>query len=186
MGIIMDYMRFAVANGRPPPSNRLLENPLTKFLPILRHSKPVKPEDVFWMAPIEEATLLYSIASIANYSAEPIENIKLCVESSVWSAPVELIGWSNLPQSVEATQKEHTHHITIGRLEPGQSVEVVFRGHKLVRPHEVTIASAWTFDKTKVAMLMSVILLLTVVLYYGDILTAKLCRLGSIRRIWHR
>jgi len=181
MGIIMDYVRLAVAKGGTPPDH-VNENPLDRLQAVVPHKDAPQVGDMFQMDPISEATLPYSIASIGNLSSEPIENVRVSVASSIWSAPVELVGWSDLPQLADATQKGHNHHITIERLEPGQSIEIVFRGHKLLRANEVSVVCSWIFDKTKIAVLMALILVLTIAVYYGDILSLKFSRLVGSRK----
>jgi len=75
------------------------------------------------------------------------------------------------------------YHITIERLEPDQSIEFVFRGHTLLRETGISVSSSWNFDKEKIGKWMLVILLVVVVLYYGDVLVAQVKRFSnSLRR----
>jgi uncharacterized membrane protein YdfJ with MMPL/SSD domain len=116
---------------------------------------------------------VYSIISIANNSSAPIENIRINVANSPLTGAVTLIGWSNIPQSVDSTEKNDNYHITIERLDPKKSIEVVFRGHKALRKTDIGITSAWTFDRTKVGIFVSATVLLALTVYFGDHLTAK-------------
>ncbi len=85
-----------------------------------------------------------------------------------------LVGWSNIPQYVEATEKNKNYHITIERLDPHQSIEFIFRGHKTIHESEIGIASSWTFDKAKVAIFVLCTLVVILAFYYGDYLHIRL------------
>ncbi len=173
MPIVMDYVRLATAR-RIGLSGYLKENPLVKLEAIVpRSNPPLFMSDSFRLDAVAEATFVYSIVSIGNHSSEPVENVRVSVGNSFWSGPVTLVGWSNIPQSVDSVESNHNYHLTLERLEPDQSVEIVFRGHKLLREHEVSVTSSWNFDRTKVGIWMSVTLLLTILIYYGDTLSAK-------------
>jgi hypothetical protein len=174
--IAMNYNRLALDRGFV----RLKENPLARCREIIPRHDPPQYADAVLLNTFSQATFVYSIVSVGNYSSEPIENIRLNVANSFWSPPVKLVGWSDVPQALDGLEKSQGYRVSIERLEPNQSVELVFRGHSLLRESQVSLASSWTFDKTRIALWMIVIFVLTVVLYCGDYLAAKVK--AAIRR----
>ena len=171
--IAMNWARLAMQRGIGHWDYRLKENPLAKFQEIIPERDPPQWTDAAQMDLVAQATYVYSIVSVANYSSQPLENVKLSVPNSLWSGPVTLVGWSDVPQSVDSAEKSEGYHITIERLEPQQSIEIVFRGHKLLRETGISVSSSWTFDKSNIGTWMFITLLLVVVLYYGDVLATK-------------
>lgn len=169
----MNWARLAMQKGIGQWDYRLKENPLIKLQEIIPQPDPPQWADAARMDLITEATFVYSIVSVANYSSQPLENVKLSVPNSIWSGPVTLVGWSDLPQSVDSVEKSQGYHITIERLEPQQSLEIVFRGHKLLRESEMSVSASWSFDKAKIGTCMCITLVLVVVLYFGDVLVTK-------------
>lgn len=150
--------------------NSIEENPLLRLQTLMPHTDRPQFGDLPRVAAVAEATFVYSIISVANRSSEPIEDIRVSIANSIFSGGVTLIGWSNIPQYVEATEKNENYHITIERLDPHQSIEIVFRGHKVLHEADLGIASSWTFDKAKVGIFVFCTLLISLAFYFGDYL----------------
>ena len=170
--ILFDEMALGQERGLEPGSH-IEENPLLKLQALMPHTDHPQVGDIFRLAAVAEATFVYSIVSVANRSSEPIENIRVSIANSTFSGGVMLIGWSNIPQYVDAVEKNKNYHITVERLDPNQSIEIVFRGHKALHKTDIGIASAWTFDKIKVGIFVFATLLVALKIYFGDHLTAK-------------
>jgi len=153
-------------------ANSVDENPLLIIQALMPHTEAPQFGDAARLDAISDATFIHSIVSIANTSSEPIENIRLSVANSIFSGGVSLVGWSDVPQYVEALEKNRNYHITIERLDPNQSIEFVFSGHKTLHESDLGIASSWTLDKSTVAAVVFIILLLAMVFYFGDYLHA--------------
>lgn len=181
LAITLDIVRLAMERGVGQFDYRLMENPLAKFQQIIpprdpRQEHPQFVSDGTKLDLIAQATYVYSIVSVANSSSQPLENVRLNVPNSFWSGSVSLVGWSDVPQSVDSIEKNEGYHITVERLEPQQSIEFVFRGHKVLRKTGISVSTSWNFDKVSIGIGMLVTLLLVVTLYYGDFLAAKLRR----------
>jgi hypothetical protein len=165
--ISFDEMTVARERGLEP-GRHIEENPLLKLQSLMPHTDHPQFADTFRVAAVAEATFVYSIVSVANMSSEPIENIRVSIPTSTFSGGVMLIGWSNIPQFVDATEKNKNYHIMVERLDPNQSIEIVFRGHKALHRPDVGITSTWTFDKTKVGIFVFATMLLALAIFFGD------------------
>jgi len=163
--------------------NSIGENPLLRLQTMMPHTERPQIGDWPRVVAVAEAAFVYSIISVANQSSEPIENIRVSVANSIFSGGVTLIGWSNIPQYVEATEKNKNYHITIERLDPHQSVEIVFRGHKFLHETDLGIASSWTFDKAIVGIFVFCTLLVSLVFYFGDYLHVRVKSI--LLRLYH-
>jgi hypothetical protein len=170
-GVFLDSCFLASERGLNP-GDAIDQNPLTKLQEVMPHNPLPQFGDSVRLGKISEATCVYSILSVANPHSEPIENIRISVANSQFTGPVTLIGWSNIPQIVESVERNNNYHVTIERLDPNQSIEIVFRGHKMLHENDVAIACAWTFDKIKVGVSVLVTFLATLGLYLGDHLHA--------------
>lgn len=86
------------------------------------------------------ATKVYSLISISNKSSVPMDQIRLFV-NDVWeTGMLEVVGWTAVSQIVDLTSNGPNLRITIERLEPGQSIEILLRGSKYVRGKDILVS----------------------------------------------
>lgn len=113
------------------------------------------------------ATKVYSFISISNKSSVPMDQIRLFVNDIMETGMLEVVGWTAASQIVDLTSNGPNIRITIERLEPGQSIEILLRGSKYVRGKDILVSMPpLSAIKIDLVVRMMVIAFLIVILVF--------------------
>jgi hypothetical protein len=142
---------------------RLNENPL-----MFLHNNPHSDFDKFILKfAYIDATSIYSILSISNYSQSTIDKINLRVNDVFGSGHLKLIGWTSTAEVQQIDTGSVNVHALINSLEPNTSVELVFEGKRVIRPKDILLSSPLiaSLNKLLIKWIIVVVFLVLLVLY---------------------
>ncbi len=116
---------------------------------------------------LRDSVYVVSIISVENPTSEAMENVRIAVSDSVYGTGTELVGWSVLPQVTDNTSRSRLLRLNVEHINAGESIEVVFRGKRFIRPEEVMVSLApLSIQKSKVALIMLSTLCVTILLWW--------------------
>lgn len=113
-------------------------------------------------------TRVYSCISISNTSNEILENISLYINDVMNYGMLEIIGWTKGASNIEIKSNSINKLILLDKLEPHQSVEILFRGFKYIRENEISISllSPPVYNKKSIYIIVIGTLLIVIFLYF--------------------
>jgi hypothetical protein len=122
------------------------------------------------MPKIFYATEIYSFLSIENKSSENMYNIRAYVNDVIGSGNLKVIGWTAATQGVKLISSSPNINISIEQLEPNESIEILFRGMKIIRKEDIKISipPLSGINKKLVIAIIIIVFIFVIILFYID------------------
>ena len=167
---MLDYLHdslFLEHNNRLKLNQQLVsldKNPLT----IINGARGSMDGETFGslIVRVIPATVIYSYISVANRTDYPIEHAQLFINDVISSGDLSVVGWTALSGITELNSNGPNIRLTLGSIQPKQSVEVLLKGQRIIRANDVSIVLAplSNIDKGKVLLYMGILLLVVCVI----------------------
>lgn len=143
-------------------------NPLIEIKNYKSNFPNVAEYEKFIMDFTYSCTKVYSVVTIENNYNAPIENINVYINDALNNGKLEIIGWTKGASNIEVKSNGVNKLLTLDKLDPKKSVEIVFRGFKYIRENEIStqVSSITGFNICIIYIILSLTFLFVLLIYF--------------------